>query len=289
MLTRFGDYVKPKYVGMIDRRMLDQYVAKRLKDRGRNPGDKIAAATVRKDLRTIRAALAVAHEWSFLGVVPSLPDVPGFESDKLFVTSEHFEALHKTLDTTPDAVKHPRSKKAAFEPADWWKALIATLWLSGMRIGAALALRWEDVDLDTGWIMSRARNNKSKKDQRVFIGKAAELLRKIKGFDSRVFPWDLDQTALYTHFGKLQRAAGIHLHCPAEHEHTDSCHVYGFHDFRRSHATYNHGRAGVSDRDLQTQMGHKSFATTQRYIKYAEEHTKTTYNAHLPPSLAGSA
>jgi site-specific recombinase XerD len=36
-------------------------------------------------------------------------------------------------------------------------------------------------------------------------------------------------------------------------------------------------------------MGHASFATTQRYIKYAEQHAKKAYNAHVPPSLAGSA
>jgi integrase len=231
--------------------------------------------------------VSVAHQWNYLAAVPSLPEISGFESEKRFVTQEHFEALRLMLDTDPSVVKHPRSKKAGFEPADWWKALLATLWVSGMRIGAALSLRWEDVDLDAGTAISRARHNKAKRDQRIFIAPAAALLRKIKGFDPRVFPWDLDRTSIYEHFAKLQKAAGIHLHCPGEHEHTDRCHVYGFHDFRRAHATYNYGR--VSDRDLQAQMGHASFATTQRYIKFAEQNAQKGYNGHVPPSLASSA
>jgi integrase len=86
---------------------------------------------------------------------------------------------------------------------------------------------------------------------------------------------------------KIQQAAGIHLPCREDHEHTPACHLYGFHSFRYAHATYNFGR--VSDRDLQEQMGHASFTTTQRYIKYAEEHRRKQYDVFLPKSLAGVA
>ena len=51
----------------------------------------------------------------------------------------------------------------------------------------------------------------------------------------------------------------------------------------QAHATYNFGR--VSDRDLQEQMGHASFNTTLRYIKYAEEHQQREYDVFLPESL----
>jgi integrase len=282
--------MKPRHVGLIDRRTLDQYAAKRLKDPGRKPGDTLAAATVKKDLRTIRAALSIAHQWNYLNAIPSLPDVPGLESDKRFVSLDHFEALLEVLDPATEGHFEPRRPTVAsvpFEPADWWRALLVTLWVSGMRIGAVMALKWSDVDLEAGTAMSRAKDNKSKKDQRVDLRAAVELLRKLKSFDARVFPWDRDRTALYSHFAKLQTAAGIHLPCPGEHEHTDRCHLYGFHDFRRAHATYNYGR--VSDRDLQSQMGHASFATTQRYIKFAEQHREKAYDVLLPKSLVTAA
>ncbi len=82
---------------------------------------------------------------------------------------------------------------------------------------------------------------------------------------------------------RIQEAAGIHLACREDHKHTSQCHVYGFHGFRYSHATYNYGR--VLDRDLQEQMGHASFNTTQRYIKYAETHQDRVYDAYLPAAL----
>jgi hypothetical protein len=44
----------------------------------------------------------------------------------------------------------------------------------------------------------------------------------------------------------------------------------------------------VADGDLQAQMGHKSFETTKRYIKYAKEHQSKAYDAHLPDSLLKS-
>jgi integrase len=283
VLARFGNMMKPRHVGLIDRKTLDEYAAKRLKDKGRRPGDTLSPETVRKDLRTIRAALSKAHEWHYLAAIPSMPKVQGFGSEKRFVSIEHFEALMTALETE-GVVKRPRSAKAGFAPEDWWRALLVTLWVTGMRIGSVLALRWEDVDLDAGTALSRAKHNKAKKDQRIDLAPAVELLRKLKGFDPRVFPWDVDRSALYTQFERLQVAAGIHLPCTGEHEHTGRCHVYGFHDFRRAHATYNYGR--VTDRELQTQMGHSTFATTQRYIKFAEQQAKKAYNAHVPASLA---
>jgi integrase len=289
-LKLFGEYMRPKYVGLVDYRTLDTFATKRLKDRGRKAGDTLAAATVRKDLRTIRAALAVAHDWKYLSVVPKMPDVAGLESDKRFVSMEHFEAMLTILDPKTKDRYEPRLPiiaNAPFEPADWWRALLVTLWVSGMRIGAALALKWSDVDLEAGTVMSRAKDNKAKKDQRVDVLPAVELLRPLKGFDPRVFPWDRNRTALYRHFATLQVAAGIHLDCPGDHEHTDRCHVYSFHDFRRAHATFNYGR--VSDRDLQAQMGHASFATTQRYIKFAEQHQAKRYDVLLPKSMTTAA
>ena len=40
-------------------------------------------------------------------------------------------------------------------------------------------------------------------------------------------------------FTQPQRQAGIHVNCHENHEQTDVCHVYAFHDFKKAFATYN--------------------------------------------------
>ena len=80
--------------------------------------------------------------------------------------------------------------------------------------------------------------------------------------------WNHARRTLDREFHRIQKAAGIHLDCTEDHEHGQECHLYGFHDLRRAHATYNYGK--VNDRALQQQMGHASFLTTQEYIKYAQ-------------------
>ena len=65
---------------------------------------------------------------------------------------------------------------------------------------------------------------------------------------------------------------GIHLHCEEDHKHTDACHVYGFHDFKRAFATNN--ASTLSPAQLQRLMKHSDFSTTQRYINYAKVMTE---------------
>jgi len=284
-LKLFGEIVKPVHVDRVDARSLDQYVAKRLLMRGKKPGSTVAAETVRKELRTIRAALSVAVRWKQLDQVPPMPEVDGFGKDKPFVTEQHFDAMMKSC----DAARFP--KEQLFEPKDFWKAFLAVAWVTGMRRSAMLALKWENVDLEAGVAISPHRDNKPKKDQRHQIGAAGpflEQLLKVRKFgESRVFAWNHSTKSLDRDLARIQKEAGIHLTCLEEHDHTPSCHLYSFHSFRYAHATYNFGR--VSDRDLQEQMGHASFNTTLRYIKYAEGHQKTAYDAYIPSSLKNRA
>ena len=179
------------------------------------------------------------------------------------------------------------TKNQHFDPVDFWKALIATAWVTGMRKRALLELVWEDVDFERCTVVSRYYSNKQKRDERAQLGAALPFLQKLYSLrqpgDVRVFAWDFSFRSIDRYFTMLQQAAGIHLTCREKHEHIPSCHVYGWHGFRYAHATYNFGR--VSDRQLQAQMGHASFTTTQRYIKYAEDHQDQDYDAYLPAVL----
>ena len=156
-----------------------------------------------------------------------------------------------------------------------------------MRRSALLHLRWEDTDLAAGIAISRNRDNKAKRELRHRIGPAVPMLDVMRRVrqpgEPRVFPWIHALVSLDRDLARIQEAAGIHLPCREDHEHTKACHLYGWHSFRYAHATYNFGR--VSDSDLQEQMGHASFNTTKHYIKYAETHQEREYDAYVPEGL----
>jgi integrase len=284
-LNAFEEVARPKYVGLITERTLDQYVAARLPMRGKRKGDTVSPETIRKELRAIRAALNQAKRWKYLAAVPATPEVKGFGRDKPYVTEEHCNLILGACDTA----RLPADQH--FTPGDFWRALLGMAWVTGMRKSALLAMEWADVDIEEGIAISRARSNKQKRDQRHKIGPVVGLLKTLyavrKPGEVRVFAWNYSAPSLYRQLAAIEEAAGIYLLCGENHEHTQWCHLYGFHSFRYAHATYNFGR--VPDRDLQEQMGHRSFTTTERYIKYAKEHQQRAYDVFLPKALKGVA
>ena len=114
-----------------------------------------------------------------------------------------------------------------------------------------------------------------------------EHLKKLAGFDPFVFAWNHNRRTLHSELHRIQRAAGIHLHCRGVHEHTPACHLYGFHDLRRAFATMNAGK--LSPDALQALMRHKSDQTTQVYINMARQMDAAVASLHVPDVLKGKA
>jgi len=113
---------------------------------------------------------------------------------------------------------------------------------------------------------------------------AVEHLKDLSGsFDPDVFPWDHNRKTLDEEFRRLQRAAGIHLPCRGEHEHTPACHAYGFHDLRRAFATEN--APNMSADALQRLMRHKSYLTTQVYVNLSRQLDAAVGGLHVPEVL----
>ena len=112
-----------------------------------------------------------------------------------------------------------------YTPETFWRALLATAWITGMRKSALLSLRWEDVDLRAGVALSRCRDNKGKRDDKRHridgvAGLLAELYAVRQPSDPRVFPWNVSVRTLDRELARIQQAAGIHLPCHEDHEHT---------------------------------------------------------------------
>jgi integrase len=165
--------------------------------------------------------------------------------------------------------------------ARFWFALT-----TGWRINEVLAFRRSDLDLDTGAILTRAGDNKGKRDDVDHLTPVALAhVQAVLGFGPTVFEWPHDYRTLWEEFHRIQRAAGIDLPCPDadRHECTDACHVYGFHALRRGYATFNADSMPAAV--LQRKMRHKSFTTTLRYIGLSDKMKAATDKVFVPAFL----
>jgi integrase len=277
-LNQFQRIIDPRFMKGIKTATIDDFISRRRTDPGKKQGDVISPASVNKELRCIKLALRMANEWEYLAEVPRFHMVK--ESGKLptYVTGDHFAAIYAACDKATLPAGQP------FQPTDWWRGLVVTAYMTGWRVGDLLGLRRDDVDLAKGAAISRAENNKGKRDERVNLHPVVvEHLKRLAGFDSCVFPWPYNLRRLYAESARIQEAAGIKLPCSKQHEHTRFCHTYGFHDFRRAFATMNADK--LSADALQSLMRHKSYTTTQRYINMARQMDAAVASLHVPDVL----
>jgi integrase len=274
-LNHFERIINPKRMAAIKTQAVDTYRTKRRAEAGRREGDTVSSATINKELRHLKAAFKKAHKWGYL---PALPDVE-FEREgkKLprYVPPEHFAKLYEACDNArlPEALPYPA--------ADWWRGLLIMAYMTGWRIGELLALRRLDVDLDGAKAVTRADDNKGKRDEQIALHPiVVEHLAKLPAFPPDMFPWPHDSRTLYVEFARLQEDAGIHLPCSRNHTHSRHCHLYGFHDLRRAFATMNAEK--LTPDALQHLMRHKSYQTTQLYINMAKQMNPAIEALYVP-------
>lgn len=279
-LKDFERIVKPSRVDKINTSHIDRFIAKRRKERGHKRGSTLSPATLNKQLRYLRAAFIKARKWKMLDEVPEFEFVR--EPSKLprYVLPDHFADIYRVCDSATQPNYFP-----AFTAADWWRALLVFAHMTGWRIGAILAMKREDLDLEGKAVITRYADNKGKRDDRTPLHPViVEHLQRIPHFGKLVFEWRGSEWQLYAHFTRLQQEAGIDLPCREDHEHTDACRVYGFHDLRRAFATSNADR--LTGPELQNLMQHRSFSTTQRYINLANKMSATANKIHVPDFLS---
>ncbi len=157
-------------------------------------------------------------------------------------------------------------------------------WSVGWIDPEPLALRRDDLDLEAATAITRETDNKGRRGEIIPLHPVViDHLRKLKSFDTLVFPWPHNRRGLWDEFHRIQKAAGIHLACHRKHEHTIGCHCYGFHDLRRAFATVN--AESMTADSLQRLMRHKDYSTTQRYINMAKQLHRAVENLHVPDVL----
>ncbi len=238
-------------------------------------GKRTTPATINRELRTLRAVLRKAVNWGYLARCPDFQFLKEPGKVPSYVTPDDFVAIYQACDSArwPDL--------GPFPPADWWRGLVTMAYMTGWRISALLALRWEDVDLDAATAFSRAEDNKGNRDQLVPLHPLVVAhLRPLASFHALVFPWNHDRGAVLKEFHRLQRAAGVKPPFARRSR-------YGFHDLRRAFATENADT--LSPDQLQLMMQHRAYSTTQRYINLARQASSVTDKLFVPKISRESA
>ncbi len=134
----------------------------------------------------------------------------------------------------------------------FWPALILTIYDTGLRIGATLAILDADVDLEHRSVMARGRSQKNRTGQRLRISEqtAAALTFIRSAAYPTLFNWPFTQQHLTRRFRKIIDAAGL----PQPDK--------PFHKLRRSNASYCLAAGG----DPTAQLGHSSPSVTRAYL-----------------------
>ena len=185
-----------------------------------------------------------------------------------------------TADELSALVRAARHRKGtvAGKPAAWyWLTKLQAMFQTGERIGAVLALRWREVDLErcTLTFLAATRKGRQETITRAITPELARLMATQKGpQEALVWPWLEDRKILscYASLKVLCRSAGVPYH--------------PFHSIRKSTASYLK-RAGKS---AKRQLGHSSEEMAETH--YYDERITGVESAldFLPPlDLGGPA
>lgn len=151
-------------------------------------------------------------------------------------------------------------------PSTRWRALVVLALTTGMRLGELTALRWKDVDMDSGTIVvcsTEAHATKSRRNRTLaLLPEVGELLRKLPKAGEVVFATARGERIAHNvarDFGAIIKRSGI-PRCT-------------FHDLRRAFISQL-AMAGVTEAVAQKLAGHASIMTTVKH-----------YTAIMPESL----
>ncbi|MBL8818857.1 MAG: site-specific integrase [Planctomyces sp.] len=142
MFNVIEDFMKPDDI----RRITPQWITllqQRLLDSGRS------MATVEGHCRHLKAALNWAREQDLIQTVPKFPRLKQARRTKVMkgrpITTEEFERMLAAVDEVIDISEtmNAKSKKGREEQRESIRFLMKGLWLSGLRLGEALSLTWD--------------------------------------------------------------------------------------------------------------------------------------------------
>ncbi len=228
----------------ITRAIVEQHIRNRLAS-GKAP------ATVNRDLALLKRMLNVAVSLGLLETNPLIAIKPLRERNEdkwKFLNKEDVEKIKKAL-------------------SPHYHDLFLFLVYTGMRMGATLAIRWQDVDLTRGVIFKRAYSAKSGKNESIPMHSVVKSI--LQSRYERFSPKPDDRIFVHSHsnFAKALKRALNKAGLP---------HIR-IHDLRHTFASWL-VQNGVPLKTVQELLDHKDIKTTMRYAHLSPEHLRDAIN-----------
>ena len=154
-LDNFPAAGKPARMSVISTKTIDAFRSKRLTERGKKKNSTVAPATVNREMRHIKAVLRVALDYGYITKVPKFRWARELSRIGRVITPEHFQSIY----TACSEAAKPAGQ--AFTPGDWWQAILVFALTTGWRIDEILSLRRDDLDLETGAILTGRETTKA--------------------------------------------------------------------------------------------------------------------------------
>lgn len=238
----------------IDEAAIDAYVKRRLKTKSRRKRD-LSAASVNRELATLRRLLRLAHEWRVIDRVPRIRLLRG-EHQREFVLTQEQEKLY--LATVPHRLGD-----------------VAVVLLDcGLRLGEALSLEWQQVHLEPangatfGYLTVLSGKAKSKKSRNVPLSeRVVEVLKRWGPARGYVFHRDDGKPLSETWTDQQHAAARDLLKLPEE---------FVLHCLRHTFGT-RLGESGADVFTIMKLMGHSTVLVSQRYVHPSPESIERAY------------
>lgn len=255
-LARWAEHLgREPQVSDLDAIVVQRYIASRR--------ETVKAATAKKDRSQIAALHRYCAECRYAERFPTYPQIraPG-RIPRAYTVADVSALLREALR------KRPPIRGTTLPPHMFLSTLVRCCWESAERIGAHLALEWQDVDLAGRYVVFRAEGRKgaTRDIMRPISHELATWMEQIRGAEGeRVWPWHADKSTLWHHFGALCKRAGVVNR--------------GFHGLRKSAASYIAAAGG----DATQLLDHSNPAITKRhYLDETIAKPKTTAIDLLP-------
>lgn len=224
-------------------------------------GEKLAPASINAHLAVLQRLLSIAVEWTIIVKAPKI--------DYLKVPKQQIRFLSEA--------EAKRLLDAAYD--DWGSMMLVAL-RTGLRVGELRGLRWEDVDLDRGWLTVRrtAPGNygleptmpKSNAGRDVPLSpEAIGTLRERRATNGNVgYIWPA-RVGLKRQPEKVRSEGGC-IYAMRFATEAAGLKGIGWHTLRHTYASWLVMRA-VPLRVVQKYMGHHSITQTERYAHLSPE------------------
>lgn len=250
----------------------DLAIARFLRWRSQQPNGRngvLSPASVAKDsahIRTIWNWCARKRMKKSDGELLEFPDYARPRVPKPRPVAYTAEELQQLL----DVARHRKGFIAGVPAAWFWPTMLKAMFETGERVGAVLAIRWGEVDIDRRTLTFLAATRKGHREtitRQISPELAAIMATRRRPPNELVWPW-LEDRKIGSAYGSLRvlcRTAGVPYH--------------PFHSIRKSTASYLK-RAGVS---AKKQLGHASEEMAENH--YYDERITGVQSAldYLPP------